>query len=87
MMHEAFLSEIRALLGSETDAFLAEMDRVCEHSLRLNPFREDAAGAVQVDANRPSRAAAQTRASSVLIFMGAIIPKARIIAIALFGRK
>lgn len=43
MMNEVFLEEIRALLGDETEAFLAEMDKPCEHSLRLNPFRENAA--------------------------------------------
>ncbi len=41
-MHESFLAEIRALLGDETPAFLAEMDRPYAHSLRLNPFREQA---------------------------------------------
>ena len=41
-MHEAFLAEIRSLLGSETDAFLAEMERPYAHTLRLNPFRENA---------------------------------------------
>ncbi len=41
-MHEAFLAEIRALLGEETGAFLAEMERPYAHSLRLNPFRESA---------------------------------------------
>ena len=45
MMHPAFLEEIRALLGDETEDFLAEMERPCEHSLRLNPFRENAAEA------------------------------------------
>lgn len=41
-MHEAFLSEIRTLLGTETAAFLDEMNRPCKHSLRLNPLRQDA---------------------------------------------
>ena len=41
-MHEAFLAEIRALLGDETDLFLAEMTRPYAHALRLNPFRENA---------------------------------------------
>ena len=41
-MHEAFLSEIRSLLDGETDAFLAEMERPYAHTLRLNPFRENA---------------------------------------------
>ncbi|MBQ2956024.1 MAG: RsmF rRNA methyltransferase first C-terminal domain-containing protein [Clostridia bacterium] len=41
-MHEAFLAEIRAILGDETPAFLAEMDRPYAHTLRLNPFRENA---------------------------------------------
>ena len=44
-MHEAFLTEIRALLGGETDAFLAEMERPYAHTLRLNPFRENAEAA------------------------------------------
>ena len=44
-MHEAFLAEIRALLGSEADAFLAEMKRPYAHALRLNPFRENAEAA------------------------------------------
>ena len=46
-MHEAFLVEIRALLGDETDAFLQEMERPYAHSLRLNPFREEAAQAAE----------------------------------------
>lgn len=41
-MHEAFLAEIRGILGGETDAFLAEMERPYAHTLRLNPFRENA---------------------------------------------
>ncbi len=44
-MHEAFLAEIRSLLDGETDAFLAEMERPYAHTLRLNPFRENAEGA------------------------------------------
>ncbi len=38
-MHEAFLEEIRAQLGEQTDAFLKEMERPYAASLRLNPFR------------------------------------------------
>lgn len=38
-MHEAFLKEIRAQLGEETDAFLKEMERPYAASLRLNAFR------------------------------------------------
>jgi len=38
-MHEAFLAEIRSLLGGETDAFLQEMERPYAHTLRLNPLR------------------------------------------------
>ena len=41
-MHEAFLAEIRSLLGEETEAFLLEMERPYAHTLRLNPFRENA---------------------------------------------
>ena len=41
-MHEAFLAEIRAILGPETEAFLAEMERPYAHTLRLNPFRDHA---------------------------------------------
>ena len=50
--HEAFVEEIRALLGDQTDAFFDEMERPCRHSLRLNPLRGDAGQAVQVLSDR-----------------------------------
>ena len=46
-MHEAFLAEIRSLLGAETEAFLLEMERPYAHTLRLNPFRENAEAAAE----------------------------------------
>ncbi len=43
--HEAFVEEMREILGNQTDAFFAEMEKPCRHSLRLNPLREDAENA------------------------------------------
>lgn len=43
--HQAFVDEMRAILGAQTNAFFAEMEKPCRHSLRLNPLREDAENA------------------------------------------
>jgi 16S rRNA C967 or C1407 C5-methylase (RsmB/RsmF family)/NOL1/NOP2/fmu family ribosome biogenesis protein len=43
--HEAFVEEMRAILGAQADAFFDEMEKPCRHSLRLNPLRENAESA------------------------------------------
>jgi len=45
MIPQAFIDQMREILGSETDAFLACLDENTRRGLRLNPRRENAASA------------------------------------------